>query len=44
MWLLHAIEECKDLSNYSFDELMEFLLAHEDRLIRSHEKDEEKSF
>ncbi|KAK9185365.1 hypothetical protein WN943_025721 [Citrus x changshan-huyou] len=30
-----TIEESKDLSDYSFDELMCFLLAHEDMLNRS---------
>ncbi|XP_009770138.1 uncharacterized protein [Nicotiana sylvestris] len=39
-----AIEESKDLSDYSFDELMSSLLAHEDRLNGSHEKIEEKVF
>jgi len=39
-----AIEESKDLYDYSFDELMGSLLAHEDRINRSHEKIEEKAF
>ncbi|XP_049399988.1 uncharacterized protein LOC125864099 [Solanum stenotomum] len=39
-----AIEESKDLSIYSFDELMSSLLAHEDRLNRSREKVQEKAF
>lgn len=39
-----AIEESKNLSNYSFDELMGSLLAYEDRLTRSHERTDEKAF
>ena len=39
-----AIEESKNLSTYSFDELMSSLLAHEDRLNRSREKVQEKAF
>lgn len=39
-----AIEESKDLSDYSFDELMCSLLAHEDMLHRSVVKTEEKAF
>ncbi|XP_016475355.1 uncharacterized protein LOC107797034 [Nicotiana tabacum] len=39
-----AIEEFKDLSTYSFDELMSSLLAHEVRISRSYEKVDEKAF
>jgi len=39
-----AIEESKDLSKYSFDELMGSLLAHEVRINRSSDKPEEKAF
>ena len=39
-----AIEESKDLSEYSFDELMCSLLAHEDRLNRSSVKAKENAF
>lgn len=39
-----VIEELKDLSKYSFDELMGSLLAHEVRTSRSSNKADEKAF
>ena len=42
--VVSTIEESKDMSTYSFDELMSSLLAHEARLSRCHENVEEKAF
>ncbi len=42
--LVAAIEESKDLSVFSFDELMGSLQAHESRINRSLEKNEEQAF
>ncbi|KAK9003653.1 hypothetical protein V6N11_084288 [Hibiscus sabdariffa] len=39
-----AIEETKDFSTYTFDELMSYLISHEARINRSHENSEEKAF
>ena len=39
-----AILESKDLATYTFDELMSFLMAHEERVYKSDEEVEEKAF
>ncbi|GMI86767.1 hypothetical protein HRI_002346000 [Hibiscus trionum] len=39
-----AIEETKDLSTYTFDELMSSLISHEARINRSHENSKETTF
>ncbi|XP_048503113.1 uncharacterized protein LOC125498856 [Beta vulgaris subsp. vulgaris] len=39
-----AIEKSKTMSTYTFDELMGSLLAHEDRMNRHQEKEEETTF
>ncbi|KAF3670420.1 hypothetical protein FXO37_08549 [Capsicum annuum] len=39
-----AIEESHNLSDYTFDELMSSSQGHEERILRSHEKNKEKAF
>ena len=43
-YVVAAMEKSKDLSTYSFNELMSSLLAHEVRVTGSYEKVEEKAF
>ena len=42
--VVSVVEESKDFSTYSFDELMCFLLAHEVRINKHEEKIKEKAF
>ncbi|KAH0748368.1 hypothetical protein KY290_027600 [Solanum tuberosum] len=39
-----AIEESKDLSKYSFDVLMDYYIAHVDKINKCHKKIKEKAF
>jgi gag-polypeptide of LTR copia-type len=43
-YVVTTIEESKDLSTYSFDELMGPLQTHEVRLLKSEEKDDSNAF
>ena len=43
-YVVPAIIESNDLSTYTFDEMMSFLMAHEDRLSKANEKTGERAF
>lgn len=42
--MIEAIEESKDLSKFSFDELIGSLQSHESRINKSIERTEEQAF